>query len=249
MFKNLELLVGDKLIRGDARIPDDGGRFPAVCFFHGFSVDRIGLMRLHELFARRCEKAGIACVKFDFYGCGESDGDFSEMRYTGEKQQARAIYEWTREQEWCDPSKLFLVGHSLGGAIASNIAPGLRPKAIVLWAPGNYVYYDISSRVHAVPGRYEEFYDVGGLKLSGEFISEVRGINIVEDARGYDGSVLIIHGEEDEKVPVYASGLYMDMYGPQAEFEVIPGANHQFSSVAWKEKVYDLSIDFIKKHC
>lgn len=41
-------------------------------------------MRLHELFARKCVENGIAYVKFDFYGCGESDGDFSEMRYLDE---------------------------------------------------------------------------------------------------------------------------------------------------------------------
>lgn len=249
MFQNLELYVGDKLIRGDVRLPDQGEKFPTVCFFHGFCVDRIGLMRLHELFARRCAESGIACVKFDFYGCGESDGDFSEMRYTDEKVQAQAIYEWTKNQQWCDTENMFLVGHSLGGAVASNIAPIVQPKAIILWAPGNYVYYDISSRVHAVPGNYQPFYDIGGLTLSSEFLEEVRRINIVEDAKGYNGKVLIIHGEEDEKVPIYASGLYMDMYGEKADFKVIAGANHQFSAVEWKNKVYDLSIHFIKERC
>lgn len=249
MFKNVDLTVDGKLIRGDVRIPDNGGKFPTVCFFHGFSVDRIGLMRLHELFARRCEESGIACVKFDFYGCGESDGDFSEVRYSSEKEQAKAIFRWTKEQEWCDADNVFLVGHSLGGAVASNIAPEVHPKSIVLWAPGNFVYYDISSRVHAVPGHYKESYDIGGLTLSSEFLKEVRSIDIVRDARGYDGDVLIIHGGKDEKVPVYASGLYIDMYGSKATFEVIPDANHQFSSVSWKNEVYDLSIRFIKERC
>ena len=75
------IMVDEKLIRGDVRTPEGDGPFPTVCFYHGFCVDRIGIMRLHELFARKCVENGIACVKFDFYGCGESDGDFSEMRY------------------------------------------------------------------------------------------------------------------------------------------------------------------------
>lgn len=60
---------------------------------------------------------------------------------------------------------MFHVGHSMGGAIVSNIIPQLQHGGAVMWAPGNVVYYDISSRVHAVPGHYEEFYDIGVLKI------------------------------------------------------------------------------------
>ena len=47
MFMNVELMVDEKLIRGDVRTPEGDGPFPTVCFYHGFCVDRIGLMRLH----------------------------------------------------------------------------------------------------------------------------------------------------------------------------------------------------------
>ena len=76
MYKSVELKVGEMLLRGVVRTPEGEGPFPTVIFYHGFSVDHIGMMRLHELFARRCVKEGFACVRFDFYGVGESDGDF-----------------------------------------------------------------------------------------------------------------------------------------------------------------------------
>ena len=247
MFENVELIVDNKLIRGDVRTPEGDGPFPTVCFYHGFCVDRIGMMRLHELFARKCVENGIACVKFDFYGCGESDGDFSEMRYLDEVEQAKAIYRWASEQDWCDSSNLYPVGHSMGGAIVSNIIPELQPKGAIMWAPGNVVYYDVSSRVHAVPGQYEEFYDIGGLMMSGKFLSQVRRIDIVGNARGYEKEVLLIHGERDEKVPVYAIGPYLDTYGEHATLKIIKDSNHQFSTVKWKTQVYDLSIDYLKR--
>ena len=71
-------------------------------------------------------------------------------------------------------------------------------------------------------------------------------IDIVRRAMGYENPVLIIHGEMDEKVPVYAVGPYLDLYGDKAKLEIIEGANHQFSSVIWKNKVYDLSIQYIQ---
>lgn len=245
-YDSVELSVGDKLLRGCVTMPDGQGPFPTVCFYHGFCVDRIGMMRLHELFARRCAEEGYACVRFDFYGCGQSEGDFSEMRLSDEVVQAAAIYRWAKAQPFADPEKMFLCGHSMGGSIAGMLAPIVQPMGAILWAPGSFVFYDVSSRVHAVPGHYEAQYDIGGLMMSSEFLTDAMNINAVESAKGYDEGVLIIHGDKDEKVPVYVEAEYMAMYGDKAKLHVVWGANHQFSSWAWKQEVYDASIAYIK---
>ena len=54
MYQALELNVNGRLIRGCLRAPEGKGPFPTVIFFHGFTVDKVGMMRLHELFAREC---------------------------------------------------------------------------------------------------------------------------------------------------------------------------------------------------
>lgn len=51
--------------------------------------------------------------------------------------------------------------------------------------PGNVAYYDISSRVHAIPGSYKMTYDIGGLMMSSEFLSQMRKLDIVKQAAGY----------------------------------------------------------------
>ena len=112
-----------------------------------------------------------------------------------------------------------------------------------MWAPGNVAYYDISSRVHAIPGSYKMTYDIGGLLMSSEFLSQMRKLDIVKQAAGYEKEVLLVHGELDEKVPVYAIGPYLDLYGDYATLQI----NHQFSSVAWKNQVYDCSIEYLKR--
>src|SRR2546426_5960176 len=51
---------------------------PGVVLFHGFTGDR---MESHWLFvkcSRALALAGIASLRFDFYGSGESEGEFSE---------------------------------------------------------------------------------------------------------------------------------------------------------------------------
>lgn len=245
MYKSVELKIGDKVLRGCVRLPEGEGPFPTVCFYHGFSVDKVGLMRLHELFARRCVESGFACVRFDFYGCGESDGDFSAVTFSAEVEQATAIAQWCREQPYVQHDALYLSGHSMGGAIVSVIAPHVKPKAAILWSAGNSAYYDISARVHAVPGRYKASYDIGGLELSGTFFDDIRTWDIVEKSRGYEGPVLLVHGECDEKIPIASIGPYMDMYGDQVNVHIVDGANHQFSSLEWKKEVYDVTMAFL----
>jgi len=247
MYSNIELLVGDKLLRGCVRTPEGSGPFPTVCFFHGFSVDKVGLMRLHELFARRCVEENIACVRFDFYGCGESDGDFHEVRFSSEIEQAKAIYDWTSKQSFCMSENIILAGHSLGGAIVSVLAPRLKPKAVILWSPGNTAYYDISNRVHAIPGQYLSIYDIGGLALSSEFLTDLRAHDIVEMSKGYTGPVLLVHGECDEKIPIASIGPYLDIYKDMVQTFIVRGANHQFSSLLWKNEVYDATMEFIQR--
>ncbi|WHH56811.1 alpha/beta fold hydrolase [Petroclostridium sp. X23] len=247
MYKSVELIVGDKLLRGCVRTPEGSGKFPTVCFYHGFTVDKVGLMRLHELFARECIKNGIACVRFDFYGCGESDGDFNEMTVSAEIEQAEAIYRWTCEQDFADSQNVYPCGHSLGGAITSVIAPKLQPKGAILWSPGLNVYYGASHRARTMQGPTENGYDINGLELSHKFLEDVRKLDLLEMAKGYDKGVLVIHGSNDDDVPVAVVYQYGDIYGDTMEFDIIEGANHQFSALRWKKEVYDRSIAFLKK--
>jgi alpha/beta superfamily hydrolase len=246
MYRNLELTVGNKLLRGCVRLPDGNGPFPIVCFYHGFSVDKVGLMRLHESFARQLTAAGFGCVRFDFYGCGESDGDFDEMRVSDEIEQGKAIYEWASNQDFALPGRIYPVGHSLGGVIASIVAAAYQPKAAVLWSPGLTVYYDISQRVSAVPDHYQKSYDMEGLEISGAFFEDVRHLDLLKLAGGYRNKVLIVHGDKDEKAPVAVVGKYRDLYGGAMKLVIVDGANHQFSSLQWRQAAYDASIDFLK---
>ena len=75
------------------------------------------------MFAKKCVEAGFVCVRFDFYGLGESEGDFSEMTIGKELEEAEEIYQWTCRQEFIDSEKVILSGHSMGALVASVVAP------------------------------------------------------------------------------------------------------------------------------
>jgi dipeptidyl aminopeptidase/acylaminoacyl peptidase len=247
MYRNVELDVSGKLIRGTVRAPGEG-RYPTIIFYHGFTMDRVGLRGLHEQFARECVKNGFACVRFDFYGLGESEGSFSDMTPTSEVEQAVAIYHWTQEQDFVDKDNLFITGHSLGGAVTAMTAPVVQPKAAVLWAPAMFLYLGTMQRIHETAGRVENGYDIGGIRLSDEYVDEARHLDIFHKAQGYDGSrVLLIQGMEDEQVAPESCYIYQDAYEGKLNLVELPGVDHQFTTIAWRNEVYRLSIDFLKK--
>ncbi len=245
MYKSVKLDVNGRLLRGCVRAPEGEGPFPTVIFYHGFTVDKVGMQRLHELFARELVKAGFACVRFDFYGLGESEGDFSEMTLGHEIEEAEAIYNWSLEQDFCDPDNLYISGHSQGGLICTCIAPKINPKAMVLWAPALNQYYGASLRARTMMGPTEKGWDIEGLELSRDFIEEIRKMDLRSMARGYEKPTLLIHGTEDELVPVDVAYVYQDIYGEHMRLELIEGANHQFRSLKWKQQVYDGSVKFL----
>ena len=247
MYRAVELDVDGRLLRGCVRTPDNRAIFPTVIFYHGFTVDRVGMQRLHELFARELVKAGFACVRFDFYGLGESEGDFCEMTLGNELKEAESIFKWTQNQEFCDNNNLYISGHSQGGLICTCIAPKIDPKAMVIWSPALTQYYGASLRARTMKGPTQHGYDIDGLELSHEYLDEIRKMDLKAMAKGYCKPVLLIHGGDDELVPVDVVYEYKDIYGDNMELELINGADHQFKSLNWKGNVYRLSLEFLLK--
>src|SRR5215831_11612603 len=81
---------------------------PGVVFFHGFTGDR---MESHWIFvkcARALARHGIASLRFDFYGSGESDGEFSEVTLPGEVSDAETAVSFFRGQRGIAPDALGL---------------------------------------------------------------------------------------------------------------------------------------------
>src|SRR5437867_11466797 len=94
---------------------------PGVVLFHGFTGDR---MESHWLFvkcARALARAGVASLRFDFFGSGESDGTFRQATLQGEIEDARAAVNFFRRQKGIHQERIGLLGPSLGGAIAAVV--------------------------------------------------------------------------------------------------------------------------------
>ncbi len=114
---------------GTLALPGVGeGPYPAALFLHGSGpVDRDGNaegleMDAYRQLAHGLARNGIASLRFDKRGVGESDGTVAEASRTDLVHDAQAALEGLRSQPEVDPGRCVLIGHSEGAYLAPALA-------------------------------------------------------------------------------------------------------------------------------
>jgi pimeloyl-ACP methyl ester carboxylesterase len=77
---------------------------------------------------------GIASLRYDKRGVGESDGDYLAAGFYDNVCDARAALEVLRTRPEVDPSRIVVIGHSEGALIASKLADDARLAGVALLA-------------------------------------------------------------------------------------------------------------------
>ena len=252
MEKYVELKGSRGILRGMLHIPNDtkNKKCPGVILYHGFSGDRREPGFMFVRFSRLLASQGIASVRFDFYGSGESDGSFEDMTFSGEAEDASLILDYFKSCVEIDETKITLLGLSMGGSLAGYIA-GQRSSEInglALWSAAGEMrilidYREKQFQNGEITGNVM---DIDGLLLGEEFINDIRSVNILETTGGYTGKVLIVHGTGDTVVPVAVSDVYLDIFGAKAKRVIIDNADHTYKGIPWSNELFNVSLSFIK---
>jgi len=200
-------------------------------FCHGFGGSKDG--PLFELITDSLQKHGIASIRFDFNGHGESEGRFQDMTVPNEINDAKKVIEYVRDLRYV--SKIALVGHSQGGVVAAMTAGELGNDiaAVALMAPAA-VLRDDAIRGSTFgkmynpldPPEYVELW--GPQRLGRNYIKTAFSLPIYETAANYHGPALIIHGNGDRIVP-YTYGERFHQQWKGSEYVMQEYFDHGFS--------------------
>ena len=118
---DFRLLTGDKNI-GTVYLPqEDAVNIPVIIYCHGWGGRR-QLWTPTQALCDRAMSEGIALVTFDFYGCGDTGGNYSQMTYTRWKNNLSEIVSWVISQPFSDKSKIGCYAFSSGTTAALRLA-------------------------------------------------------------------------------------------------------------------------------
>lgn len=116
--------------------PLSKNKVPAVVVCPGFAGNKCGKFRLFVTLGQELAKLGIAVLRFDYRGAGDSEGEFYELTLEGKVHDTLACLEFLSQDPQIDSTRLGLLGRSLGGAISILTAKEYKNiKSIGLWAP------------------------------------------------------------------------------------------------------------------
>jgi uncharacterized OsmC-like protein/pimeloyl-ACP methyl ester carboxylesterase len=199
-------------------------------FSHCFTCSRNLRAIVH--ISRRLTQAGIAVLRFDFTGLGDSEGDFSQTNFSSNVADVVAAARFL-EQGYSPPG--LLIGHSLGGTamlVAAAQIPGSK-AVVVLGSP-----YEPAHLFRHFPGVRDELAQHGEARISvaGKSYRILRGLlddmdgeQMDEVLRNLKRALLVLHAPQDEVVDIANAGRIFAAARHPKSFVSLYNADHLLS--------------------
>ena len=255
--------------------PANGER-TGVVFVHGWTGYRSGPHRMFVHTARRLKEEGIASLRFDLRGRGDSEGDKEQTDLDDMIEDTLAARDTLVNESGV--GKPIVLGICSGGNVCIGSASLDKNLAgLVLWSTPLFAPFKPKSDQMRRRGFFLMEYAKKALrpstwlrlfkgqvnvKMVGKVIGgqeekkDEEGRNpkdsvrdIMGDLKGYRGKMLFIYGTNDDEVigaPDFYK-QYCEENGIDVELHFIEGSNHNFYSIDWEKQVIDLTADWLKR--
>lgn len=240
---------GQKRIAAILNLPDGVANPPVVLMMHGFTgqkneFDIAGTQTgLFTFMADKLAQAGIASLRIDFTGSGESSGKWEDTTFSGQIADAIDAFDYLQTLPQVDGSRVGILGYSQGGLVGANLAAA-RPEAdaVVLWAPvtnpiATYSIIMGADKVTAGLAAAAEKTVTADLSwggqttLKGSFFHELPLISAAGAIASYTGPLRLIVGSRETIVtPQPIAGQQLLHYHSGPEDIVVLDSDHDFGA-------------------
>lgn len=218
-------------LAGTLHLPD-APKPPVVIGCHGLLANRHSTKQIS--LATACNRIGVAYFRFDHRGCGDSQGNFSEVTtLSARRQDLYHAIQTMQHQSEVGPLKA-LFGSSFGGTVVlAYAAKHPSPALITYAAPINSASID-----HA------NIRDNNGQAPSKALLTDALEFDIAPDLATV-GNILVAHSQNDETVPVkHAHKIYETVREPK-QCIIFEGGDHRMSDTTHQQRFEKIFIDWL----
>ena len=210
-----------------------GGTDRIAVLCHGFLTSKIS--STNNALTRLLIERGIATFRFDFFAHGESEGPFETITTMLAVEQTQAAVDLVRQKGFLT---IGLMGSSFGGLV-SILTAAQRTDLACLALKCPVVDFAEELRLEFGEEEMKQWKQtntipniLGGsdrIPLRYAFYEDSLRQIAYEPAERITVPTLIVQGDQDEHVPLHQSQQLYEALRAKKQFEMLPGADHQFS--------------------
>ena len=231
--------AGDHQIPATVCMPTAAGKHPAVVMLHGTGSNRDEAGGGYKVAAPiLAEKYGIATIRIDFMGNGDSTADYKGYTFASAVADAVAAANYMATLENVNAEAIGVMGWSQGGTDAL-LAAGQHPevfKSIVTWAGAPKLTLDgFFGKEQYEEAKKNGFFVMNfewrdSLEVSLQWCEDVMNTDVLGVFSAFEGPVLAIAGTLDTTVdPAWSDKIVAANTNEGSKALLIEGMDHTFN--------------------
>lgn len=236
-------------------------RMPAIILCHGTGSQKNEVGNLFVEMSKRLLNIGIASIRLDYAGCGDSKACQTELNFCGEVNDTKKVYQYLCAQDFIDCSSIGILGFSQGARVMAELLKDMPSiRLAISWSGACHngmgvfkgwfdeYYQEASERGYArIPLFWRE-----DLLLSKKWFDDIRDTTPMAGVQMYEGPVLAVAGDKDELVPYYhAKEIVENSRNNNSKAVIVQSSNHTFNVLmpddSKADDVIEITIQWIKK--
>jgi len=194
--------------------------------------------------AKKLPNYGFNTVQFDFSGHGESEGNLKDCTISKQLTEIDTVINSLSKYNFLNLNKIILLGNSFSvlTAIAFACKSPLISSLVLISGRANYIRW-----IDTLEKNDERYYLDEYNYVEQSFIEDYKKYNPLNIIKKLEIPILIIHGEKDELIPVEEANLLFQSINSKNKYlKIINGADHRYSDIKLKEKVFECILNFLK---
>ncbi len=227
-----------------------GGGKPGVVFLGGYASDMEGTKA--QYLAQKCAESGLSFVRFDYRGCGQSPGKFTDGTIGLWREDTLAVLDQLTQ------GPQIIVGSSMGGWLGLLLASS-RPERIkafigIAVAPDfseELVWKNLTDKQRETLLRDGEIYDEDAppdfrIPMTLKLIEDARAHLVFSSPCPIACPVRLLQGMRDKEVPyTYAERIAKHIASDDVQITLIKNGDHRLSTPENLDMLWQMVAGFI----
>jgi putative redox protein len=203
----------------------------AIIICHGFTGSKEGGGNALTM-AEKLGELGYSTLLFDFSGCGESEGQFSDISLTGHINDVHCAVNLCLGSGF---KTVITAGRSFGGtAVLCHGGLDRRVAGVSSWSapaePGRHFSKYLKEAADAENNLIPYTGHAGTAYLKKSFFDDLNKHDVTGSASMiFPRPLLVVHGEADNVVPLQNAHNIYCAAGEPKSLKIIPGADHRYT--------------------